>query len=156
MLKRFFPFIWLRAPRWARRAGVWLTESHFTVTTGAVIVDERDRVLLLQHYFRPGGGWGIPGGFMRQCEQPDETIRRELAEEVGLQIENIEIAFVRALERYNQLEIIFRCRSTGDPRPAGFEVYHAEWFELGALPEGLCDDQRRLIDHALQKRGPRS
>lgn len=145
MLKRIFAALWRRAPRWARRLGVLLTESSFTVTVGAVVIDSRNRVLLLKHRFRPGGGWGIPGGFMRPREQPEEAVRRELREEIGLEIEIAGVAFVRTLQKYRQVEIILRCIPKGTPIPQGFEITRAEWFEMNSLPNSLSDDQRELI-----------
>src|SRR5215468_1801754 len=149
MLRRTFAALWRRAPKWARRLGALLSESRFTVTVGAVVVDSRRRVLLLHHRFRPGGGWGIPGGFMRPREQPEEALRRELREEVGLEIEIYGVAFIRALQKYRQVEIIFRCAPTGIPVPRSFEISRAEWFDTNSLPGGLSADQRELIRRAL-------
>ncbi len=149
MMKRTFAALWRRAPKWTRRFGVLLTESRFTVTVGAVVIDSLGRVLLLQHRFRPGLGWGIPGGFMRPAEQPEEAIRRELREEIGLEIEIPSIAFIRTLQKYRQVEIIFRCIPKGIPLPQGIEINRAEWFELNSLPDRLSDDQRELIRRAL-------
>jgi ADP-ribose pyrophosphatase YjhB (NUDIX family) len=149
MLRRAFAALWRRAPKWARRLGVLLTESRFTVTVGAVVVDSRNRVLLLRHRLRPGGGWGVPGGFMRPREQPEEAVRRELREEIGLEIEVASVVFIRALRKYRQMEIIFRCAPKGIPLPRGFEIDRAEWFEPNSLPVGLSEDQRGLIRRAL-------
>ncbi len=142
--------IWRRLPKRARRWGVLLTEARFTVTTGAVITDAQGRVLLLQHRFRAGSGWGIPGGFLQPGEQPEAGLRRELREEAGVEIEQEEVAFIRTLARYQQVEIIFRCRVQGDAAPGAWEVARAEWFARAALPEGLSADQRGLIARALQ------
>ena len=141
--------LWRRLPKRVRRWGVLLTESRFTVTVGAVVTDATGRVLLLEHRFRPGGGWGIPGGFIQSGEQPEAAIRRELREEVGLEVEQVEIAFVRALERYNQIEILFRCCPQGDFTRQSREINRAEWFALNALPQSLSNDQRQLIECAL-------
>ncbi|HKQ75318.1 MAG TPA: NUDIX hydrolase [Blastocatellia bacterium] len=149
MLKRILAALWRRAPKWARRFGVLLTESRFTVTVGAVVIDSRHRVLLLQHRFRPGRGWGIPGGFLRPRERPEDAVHRELREEIGLEIEIVSIAFVRTLQKYRQVEIIFRCNPKGIPLPQGFEITRAEWFELNSLPDGLSHDQRELLRRAL-------
>ena len=149
MLRRTFAALWRRAPKWTRRLSVLLTESRFTVTVGAVVIDSRHRVLLLRHRFRPGGGWGIPGGFMRPREQPEEALLRELREEVGLEIEVASVAFIRALQKYRQVEIIFQCAPKGIPTPQGFEINRAEWFELNSLPDSLSEDQRGLIRRAL-------
>jgi ADP-ribose pyrophosphatase YjhB (NUDIX family) len=149
MLKRIFTVLWRRAPKWARRLGALLLESRFTVTVGAVVIDSRNRVLLLHHRFRPGSGWGIPGGFMLPREQPEEVLRRELREEIGLEVDAASVAIVRTLQKYRQVEIIFRCAPKGIPLPRSFEIDLAEWFDLNSLPDDLSDDQRELIRRAL-------
>ncbi len=148
-MRRIIAALWRRAPRWTRRLGVLFTESRFTVTVGAVVIDSRNRILLLHHRFRPGSGWGIPGGFINPREQPEDAVRRELREEVGLEVEVTRVAFVRTLRKYRQVEIIFLCNPKGTPIPQGSEINRAEWFELNSLPEGLSDDQRGLIRRAL-------
>ncbi|MBR7832728.1 NUDIX hydrolase [Actinospica durhamensis] len=55
------------------------------VGSGALITDEDGRVLLVKPTYKPG--WEIPGGAMDAGEYPRETLRRELAEELGLAIE---------------------------------------------------------------------
>jgi ADP-ribose pyrophosphatase YjhB (NUDIX family) len=152
MLKRLLAVVWVNTPGFVRRWGVRLTQPRFTVTAGAVIRDERGRVLLLRHVFRRGSGWGIPGGFLARGEQPDEAVRRELREETGLALEEVELAFVRTLARPHQVEVIFRCRVRAAAlagRKDSLEIDRAEWFERDALPEGIGDDQRRLIERAL-------
>jgi ADP-ribose pyrophosphatase YjhB (NUDIX family) len=155
MLQNALSKLWRRVPRRVRRWGVLLTESRFTVTAGAIITDALGRVLLLQHRFRPGGGWGIPGGFVNPGEQPDEALRRELREETGLEIDAPRLVFVRTLHNYRQIEIIFHGRSNGNAIPQGFEISRAEWFALPALPESLSCDQRELIERALNQRRER-
>jgi ADP-ribose pyrophosphatase YjhB (NUDIX family) len=152
MLRKFIAWLWRCAPKWARRLGVLLTQSRFTVTVGAVVIDSRNQVLLLHHRFRPGSGWGIPGGFIHPREQPEEAIRRELREEIGLEIETASFAFVQTLQKYRQVDIIFRCIPQGIPLPQGFEINRAEWFEPDSLPDGLSDSQRGLIRRAMERR----
>ena len=124
-------------------------QPRFTVTAGAVITDDQGRVLLLQHVFRTGSGWGIPGGFIAVAEQPEVALRRELREEVGLELDHIEFAFVRTLRRPQHIEIVFRCRAQGEARPCSLEVKNAAWFPLDGLPVALSDDQRHVINRAL-------
>jgi ADP-ribose pyrophosphatase YjhB (NUDIX family) len=149
MWQRLFTALWRRTPRRVRRWGVWLWEPRFAVTAGACVLDDAGRVLLLKHAFRTGSGWGLPGGFIEQGEQPEEALRRELREEVGLEIRDARIAFVRTLARPQQVEIIFRCRAASEARPQEREIERAEWFAPEHLPETLSNDQRRLIARAL-------
>ena len=152
MLKGLLARVWRGSPRFVKRAGVWLTQPRFAVTAGAVISDESGRVLLLRHVLRRGSGWGIPGGFLNAGEQPEEAVRRELREETGLELEGVELAFVRSLSHVRQVEIIFRASMRAAAvggLSKSFEVDRAEWFARDALPEGLGRDQRRLIERAL-------
>jgi ADP-ribose pyrophosphatase YjhB (NUDIX family) len=128
-----------------------MIEPHFTVATAAVVLDAEGRVLLLEHVFRPGSGWGLPGGFLAAREQPEAALRRELREEAGLELDEVELRFVRALEFTNQVEIVYRARALGEPRPRGVEVTSFGWFRPDGLPEGLSPDQRRLIARALDR-----
>ena len=150
MLKKLLGALWRGAPKSARRLTMRLTQPRFAVTAGAVVVDPQGRVLLLKHVFRVGSGWGIPGGFIEKGEQPEEALRRELDEEIGLELAQVERAFVRTLKRPRQVEIIFRCRPQGGFAPRGVEIKSAEWFAPDQLPSGLSADQRRLIERALK------
>src|SRR5215510_13359392 len=94
--------IWRRVPRSIRRWSMRLTNARFTATAGAIVFDENSRVLLLKHRFRPGGGWGLPGGFLRADEQADMALRRELIEEIGLELETVELLKVRVFTRPRQ------------------------------------------------------
>jgi ADP-ribose pyrophosphatase YjhB (NUDIX family) len=149
MLKKVLGALWRNAPKSVRRWGVRMVEPRFMVTAGAVVTDEDGRVLLLSHVFRPGSGWGIPGGFMEKGEQPEEALRRELREEVGLELERAEIALVRTLKRPRQVEIIFRCRPDGQLGRRNLEIKSAQWFEPDRLPPELSADQRQLIGRVL-------
>ncbi|HVF89096.1 MAG TPA: NUDIX domain-containing protein [Blastocatellia bacterium] len=152
MLKKVLGLLWRRAPKRLRRLGVYASESRFTVTAGAVVIDREGRVLLLKHVFRAGSGLGIPGGFISKGEQPEEAIRRELREEVDLEIEEPELAFVRTQKHINQVEIIFLCRPSGPARTSSFEIKTLGWFALDSLPRELSRDQRSIIARALNHR----
>ena len=135
---------------------MWLTQTRFTVTAGAVVCDERGRVLLLKHTLRKGSGWGIPGGFIARGEQPHDGVRREVREETGLELDTVEIAFARTLGHVRQVEIVFRATAQSDALARlkkNFEVERAEWFSPDSLPEALSRDQRRLIARALPRAG---
>jgi len=132
-----------------RRRMVRMGQSRFTVTTGGMLFDEAGRILLLEHVFRPDSGWGIPGGFLSRSEQPQDGLRRELREEISIEIDEVEFLFARTLPRLRQVEIYFRARVIGDPKPSSFEIKKAQWFTLNELPEELSNDQRRLIQRAV-------
>jgi mutator protein MutT len=125
-----------------------LTQTRFTVTAGAIIFNDAGDVLLLKHRFRAGSGWGIPGGFIEAGEQPEQALRRELGEEIGLEVEQLEIFTARSFKKPRQVEVLFRGRANVEVKPKTMEVERAEWFSLRSLPAGLPKDQRVLIERA--------
>jgi ADP-ribose pyrophosphatase YjhB (NUDIX family) len=148
MFIRFLGAVWRHLPGVMRRRLVRTGQRRFTVTAGAMIFDDQGRILLLEHVFRPDSGWGIPGGFLSKGEQPEAALRRELREEIGIEVENVEMVLVRTLPQPRQIEIYFRARAIGRPEPCSFEIKSAGWFSLDELPPELSRDQRRLIQRA--------
>lgn len=149
MLNELLGGIWRRTPLELKRWTMRFTHARFSVTAGAIITDNQRRVLLLKHRFRPGTGWGIPGGYIEKGEQPDEALRRELREEAGLEVENIELFLVRSFKKPRQVEIVYLCRAAGNPHQLNYEIEKAEWFSLNDLPPALPKDQAEQIQQAL-------
>jgi 8-oxo-dGTP diphosphatase len=146
----FLGVVWRYIPGVVRRRVVRLGQRRFTVTAGAFIVDDSGRILLLEHAFRPDSDWGLPGGFLATGEQPEEALRRELREEVALEIDEVEQIFVRTLRGPRQVEIYFRAKPLGPATPCSFEIKSADWFMIDDLPADLSLDQRRLIKRAIE------
>lgn len=115
--------------------------GHSDPTASAIVVDGEGRVLLARRAFEPyAGKWDLPGGFLDEGEHPLEAVRRELAEETGLEVEPLE--FVGAwIDRYGDgdeapftLNLYWTARVTGGtPSPAD-DVAELHWFRLDALP----------------------
>jgi len=150
MLNDLLGRIWRRVPKTLRRLTMRFTQTRFTVTAAGIILDQSNRVLLLKHRFRPGGGWGIPGGFIEAQEQPEEALRRELREEVGLELEDVRLFSTRTFGRAKQLEILFHGRAKGNALPQSIEISKAAWFSLNEIPAELPKGQQQLIRDALR------
>ena len=127
-----------------------LTHTRFTVTAGAVIFNDKGEVLLLKHRFRAGSGWGLPGGFMEKGEQPIDALRRELREEIGLELDDVKVFAARSFKKPKQAEVLFRARGNAEVKSQTMEVERAEWFAIDSLPEGLPRDQRSYIERAAK------
>jgi len=147
--------IFRHLPGPVRRRVVRIGQRRFTVTAGAFVFDEKGRILLLEHEFRADSRWGIPGGFIDKNEQPNEALRRELREEISLEVTDVELYFARALKRPRQVELYFACSAINQPTPSSFEIRKAEWFDISELPGELSNDQRKIIKRALDVREKR-
>ena len=105
----------------------------------ALVVDEAGRVLLARRAREPRAGlWDVLGGFMGEDEQPFDTMRRELLEETGLEVEPGE--FVATVsDRYGEggnatLNVCWTARIVGgEPYPAD-DVSELRWFAPDELP----------------------
>ena len=61
--------------------------NKFTITSGAVVLDEYKRILLKKDPYR---GWELPGGIVEENENIKNAVIREVKEETGINIEIIE------------------------------------------------------------------
>lgn len=139
--------VWKKLPFGLRSRIIRATQARFTVSAAVVIVNEGDKVLLLEHRIRPASGWGLPGGFLEHGEQPDEGIRREIREETGLELLDLKMLRVRTVGTH--LEILFRARANGSPEVKSREIKSLDWFAAGELPRSMNNAQRTFIEQVL-------
>ncbi len=87
------------------------------VSVAAILLDDQERVLLIERAKEPAQGkLGLPGGFVDINETAETALRREVFEEVGLELASAE--FYRSLPNvypykdvvYPVLDLIFVCR----------------------------------------------
>ncbi|MGD0765286.1 MAG: NUDIX hydrolase [Dehalococcoidia bacterium] len=58
--------------------------KYTAILAAAAVVVRDGRLLLLEDRW---GRWGLPSGFLEDGESPEETIRREVLEELGIECE---------------------------------------------------------------------
>lgn len=105
---------------------------------GAQALVVRDgRVLLGRRAFEPGRGrWDIPGGFLDETEHPDDALRRELREETGLEIEQVEYlgTWMQAYDGRTVLCLTWLARAVGGEERPGDDLVELRWFAPDELP----------------------
>ncbi len=111
---------------------------------GAAIRDSMGRLLLIQRLREPeAGAWGLPGGKIDFGERASETARREIAEELGIEIEILHLACIAetidAGDGRHWIAPIYEARITsGEPCNVEPEKHGGwGWFDLCALPANL-------------------
>ena len=105
----------------------------------ALIEDAEGHVLLARRAHEPAAGkWDILGGFVDEFEQPLDALRREMREELGVEVEPHRFVGVVA-DRYGEdggatLNLCWAARITdGEPRPSD-EISELRWFGRDELP----------------------
>jgi ADP-ribose pyrophosphatase YjhB (NUDIX family) len=135
--------VWKKLPFKIRSLLVRATQAKFTASAAVVIVNGAGKVLLLDHRIRPGSGWGLPGGFLEHGELPAQGIRREIAEETGLDLSGLTLLRVRTVGKH--IEVLFSARSDGTPKLKSDEIKGFRWFAAEQLPEEMNPGQRDFI-----------
>lgn len=149
MLKKIVGKIWRKMSPSTRRRIIRLTQSNFTASVAVVVENGKGEVLLLDHVLRPASGWGIPGGFLASGEQPVDAVRRELREETGIELTDVEIFQVRTINRH--IEVLFHARTTDAPEVKSREINRFGWFRPGDLPEKMNSSQKTIIRKLLKQ-----
>lgn len=148
MSYRLLSGLWLSLPYRVRRFFIRATYPTFTVSAAAVIVNDEGKVLLLHHLMRPSGGWGLPGGFLDQGEQPEAAVRRELREETGIELHDLKVVHFRTIGGH--IEVMYSARTNDEPRVLSSEIDELGWFSPDDMPDNLQSDQRRTAERVLK------
>jgi 8-oxo-dGTP diphosphatase len=113
------------------------------------------KVLLVQRGGEPyKGWWALPGGFMRMDETIEECARRELREETGLKVNNVEQFHVFSKVDRDERERVITVAHYALVRLAdvegGDDAAKAQWFAESEMPS-LAFDHDRILRMALRK-----
>ncbi len=105
-----------------------------TVIVAAGVVIERGRVLLTRRKegAHLAGMWEFPGGKVEPGEDPRDALRRELEEELGIDVrvgEIVDVAFHRYDDAEKAVLLLFyeATRTAQSPAPEPLDVAELKW-----------------------------
>jgi 8-oxo-dGTP diphosphatase len=118
---------------------------------GAICVVQRaDGHLLLVRQSYRREGWGFPGGLMRRGEDPADAARRELHEELGIDVELEGLPAVVIDSPMRRIDVVYNAHlADGSAQPEATvhspEITEARWFPPAELPELLPEATAALV-----------
>ena len=112
-----------------------------------IVVDDRDRVLLVRHTYV--GGWHLPGGGMKSSENSLDALERELLEETGVAVAGDPVLLGRYgdhISGRNDVLAVYIVTAWSQSLHANLEIAQAKFFPASALPKGTTAATRHRIE----------
>ena len=116
-----------------------------------VVFDDDRRVLLVEHVYRTDYPWGLPGGWIERGEDPKETVRREIEEELGLCVEvgplllSEQVGLIEKSTHPRHLGLAYACRLISGACRLSAETISVEWVRPDHIQRRLAPFQLRAV-----------
>jgi ADP-ribose pyrophosphatase YjhB (NUDIX family) len=118
----------------------------FMVGAMALIQDDQERILILEHTYRREIPWGLPGGWLKQAESPEAGLIREVFEETGLRV-RVDRLLAADFWGSSQLDLLYRCIVESGTYQSSDETGLHRWVVRDELPQ-LLPNQIALLRKA--------
>lgn len=100
------------------------TPKH-SVSVAGIVVDDHDRVLVIRR--QDTGAWQAPGGVLELDESFEQGVRREVAEETGVEVDVERLSGVYKNLSRGIVALVFRCKPRSQALTATDEASEIRW-----------------------------
>jgi len=122
--------------------------------TVTAVISRGKEILMAKRTEEPfKGHWDLIGGYMNERETPEEALRREIKEELGIGCKSIKFldffpgyASWRGIE-YPVLSLAFLVDLDGKKIKTNQEISELKWFSLDSLPKVAFDSNVKIVDY---------
>ena len=128
--------------------------------TMIAVRDDAGRILLVRHTYGDRRRWELPGGWVQRGEDPEAAARREVAEELGIEV-GLDRGGVLAGNwnyKHESLAWFVADWPGGRGRYDPVEIAEVRWFSPDALPPHIGQAARAVLAHVAPghraRRGP--
>lgn len=134
-----------------------MVQNYPEATVGALIVNNQGQILLVKSY-KWGDRYTVPGGHIELGERSQQAVKREIKEEVGLDVEPVKILMVQEavfprdyIKHEHYIFMDYLCRATSsDVKVDNKEIQEYLWVSPdGALQLDLESFTRNLVNEYL-------
>lgn len=139
-------------PKRLQLALVRIKEDEFLIGLTGVILNDKNEILIVNHTYRDGKRWSLPGGYIRGREHPREGLAREIEEETGFIVAIDRELKIRTDRETARLDISLMGHYVGGKFRPSAEVSEAKFVSFADLPL-LRQSQLVLIQKVLSLRG---
>ncbi|MGJ9385686.1 NUDIX hydrolase [Salipaludibacillus sp. CF4.18] len=125
-------------------------------SAGVILKDTNENILLVHRM--DTNNWGLPGGYMELGETFEQTIHRELHEEIGMKIDTLSFSHIYSgKEFYHEYpngdkvysviaiyvsDVYYECNLRVDSS----EINEAKFYDLHSLPNNLTTTTAMILD----------
>jgi ADP-ribose pyrophosphatase YjhB (NUDIX family) len=113
------------------------------------IIGDGERVVFVRHTYGDRSAWELPGGGVRRGEPPEATVRREMREELGVELDDLRAAGAIEVAGHGKQTLLhcFAARPrTTELRVAPAEIAEARWAPVTAPPRPLGPHAAAVLD----------
>ncbi len=125
------------------------TSTHVFRIGVFAVIEDAGKVLLARR--RDIGWWNLPGGGMEAGETVDDALRREIREEVGIEVHIDYLVGVYSKPQKSEVVLTFLCHPASGTPGTSDEVSEVGWFPMDDLPEPLLPKHRQRLHDALRQ-----
>src|SRR5258708_6132534 len=102
-------------------------QDQFLIGVTGIIFNNKNEILLFKHTYRQTQ-WGLPGGYIKAKEHPQEALEREIEEESSLIVSVDEELKIRTDREQARVDICFVGKLMGGEFKKSSEVSEARFF----------------------------